>query len=328
MERKDEMTDVKHPRSKTTSTKRDGLSRRRFLKGTGLLAVGITAIGSACRVTAPKNDQNTANTINVQGSATPLPTKHQYQDVAPMPATVPNPNVLQVFKPHEALTVEALTARIMPGTPDDPGAREAGVVTYIDTFLAYNEGFDEKTYRSGPYAKVYQGKNPPSEANSGNGNAVWVSSDDIERYGYQSELSPRDVYRMGIEAVDKYSQKKFSKNVVDLSEDQQDSIIDDLVNGKVDTFDDPRLNGEAFFHNLRRHTSEGMFSDPGYGGNRNLIGWKLVGYPGAQRSYTPEQFRTENYVRQPQSLAQMMPFKPGQGVNPDVILPVSGSHEP
>ena len=33
-------------------------------------------------------------------------------------------------------------------------------------------------------------------------------------------------------------------------------------------------------------TYEGMFSDPLYGGNRDYAGWKLVGYPGAQRAYT------------------------------------------
>jgi gluconate 2-dehydrogenase gamma chain len=43
---------------------------------------------------------------------------------------------LTFFNPHEAATVEAMAARIIPGTPDDPGAREAEVIVYIDRALA------------------------------------------------------------------------------------------------------------------------------------------------------------------------------------------------
>ena len=53
------------------------------------------------------------------------------------------------------------------------------------------------------------------------------------------------------------------------------------------------LSPESFFHTLRRYTNEGMFSDPAYGGNRNMVGWKLIGYPGAQRAYTPDEIQVE-----------------------------------
>jgi gluconate 2-dehydrogenase gamma chain len=36
---------------------------------------------------------------------------------------------------------------------------------------------------------------------------------------------------------------------------------------------------------LRQHTVEGMFCDPMHGGNANLIGWQLIGYPGPLMSY-------------------------------------------
>ena len=35
---------------------------------------------------------------------------------------------------------------------------------------------------------------------------------------------------------------------------------------------------------LLNDTNEGMFADPIYGGNRDFAGWKLIGYPGAQRA--------------------------------------------
>jgi len=31
---------------------------------------------------------------------------------------------------------------------------------------------------------------------------------------------------------------------------------------------------------------EGTFCDPIYGGNLNLVGWKMIGYPGAQPAYS------------------------------------------
>lgn len=42
---------------------------------------------------------------------------------------------------------------------------------------------------------------------------------------------------------------------------------------------------------IREHTVEGYFCDPVYGGNRNAVGWRLVGFPGAQWGYTAEQMK-------------------------------------
>jgi len=35
-----------------------------------------------------------------------------------------------------------------------------------------------------------------------------------------------------------------------------------------------------------QHTVEGFFSDPIYGGNKNKIAWKMIGFPGAYADYT------------------------------------------
>ena len=39
-----------------------------------------------------------------------------------------------------------------------------------------------------------------------------------------------------------------------------------------------------FFKLVLEDTYEGMFADPVYGGNHCFAGWKLIGYPGAQRA--------------------------------------------
>lgn len=299
------------------SKQNEPLSRRGFLKGAVIAAASIPVLGAGC---SPVEQQAVAQPI-----APSLPTPPLNPDVPLAPNAPPNASVLRTFTPHEARTVEAITARILPGSPEDPGAREAGVVTYIDNMLAYEQGFVELTYREPPYAELYSGDEAPSDDQ--NYQTVWVSADEIERYGVQSLLSPREVYRMGIMAVDVYARSKFEQPFVNLSEEDQDSIVEDMVNGDaVVGFE--QFSAQSFFAILRRHTAEGMFSDPAYGGNRDMVGWQLIGYPGAQRAYTEIDIRTETHnARAPQSLAQLHPFSPGEYAGDHVVLPVSGSQE-
>jgi gluconate 2-dehydrogenase gamma chain len=294
------------------------LSRRNFLKGFVITAASIPVVAAGC---SPVAEQ----AVPVQGGFQSFPPPPLNPDVPLAPASAADPSILRSFTPQEARTVEALTARILPGTPDDPGAREAGVVTYIDNMLAYSEGFVESTYREPPFAQLYEGTTAPAADETYQ--TVWVSAEEIERYGYQSILSPREVYRLGISAVDTYSRSKHEKLFINLTEAEQDGIIEDMVNGDAVTGFE-QFSSTAFFTVLRRHTAEGMFSDPAYGGNRNMVGWKLIGYPGAQRAYTPvEIMRENNPPRPPQSLAEMHAFSPGEYAGNHVVLPVSGSEE-
>jgi Gluconate 2-dehydrogenase subunit 3 len=45
------------------------------------------------------------------------------------------------------------------------------------------------------------------------------------------------------------------------------------------------VGAKAFFDLLLAYTIAGFFSDPVHGGNRDMVGWKLIGFPGAQISY-------------------------------------------
>lgn len=297
----------------------EGLSRRGFLRGVVITAATIPVVATGCTTAEPAPITAGAG----YQSTSPLPPLNP--DVPLMPQTQPNVALLRTFTAHEARTVEALTARILPGTPDDPGAREAGVTTYIDQMLAHHEGFNETTYREGPHADLYDGEEPLASADPYQ--TVWVAADQIERYGYQSILSPREVYRFGLVAVDTYARAQHGDRFIALTEEQQDSIIEAMVSGEA-TIGFEQVSAQAFFAVLRRHTAEGMFCDPGYGGNRNMVGWQLIGYPGAQRAYTEADMRTETDTpRPPQSLAQMHPFTPGEYTSSDAVLPVSGSRE-
>jgi gluconate 2-dehydrogenase subunit 3-like protein len=80
----------------------------------------------------------------------------------------------------------------------------------------------------------------------------------------------------------------------------------DLESGKIAELRD----GEAFFELLRTHVLEGVFGEPSYGGNRDMIGWKLVGFPGQQWGY-PETY-INKVVDLPPVIWEGLPKKPGQ----------------
>ena len=95
----------------------------------------------------------------------------------------------------------------------------------------------------------------------------------------------RSRYTRALRALDKDAQGKFGAAFVKLSGEQQDSLLGDLESGNIAALPD----GAEFFELLRSHVLEGVFGEPIYGGNRDMVGWKLVGFPGQQWGY-PETY--------------------------------------
>lgn len=313
------------------------VTRRTVMKGSGaLMATSVVASATGCT--------NILTTNPVR--PTPVPVAEQYP-VPPAPESPPQPGTLQFFTEAQAKTLDALVATILPGDADDPGAREAGVVTYIDHLLAtFPDGFAQPIYREGPFAEPYQGEQPP--ASTDETQVVWVRSDLLPRYGYQSFLTPREIYQLGLEQVEREALSRFGVPLAEADAGQQEEIVRALSAGEIGApADSPQPQGgqaggdaeqgfsppalQAFFQTVRQHVVEGMFGDPAYGGNRGMAGWRLIGYPGAQRAYTPRQMKTLGIgLRlEPQPLEELPPFNPGVRLpapgEENVILPVSGS---
>jgi gluconate 2-dehydrogenase gamma chain len=279
------------------------LSRRRLIVGSSvtLAAAGLASIGSA---TGHALQETPVPAATPGAQATPMASPVASQ-VTGMPALeVERPAAF--FNVHEAQTVDALVSRLLPGTADDPGAHEAGVVFYIDrTLSGPNLGYDLKTYKQGPFLISEEEPVPVEMASTTDiYRTVLVAQEEAPRYGFQSILSPQEIYRRGIGFVDTYAQHQFKKTFVALSPEQQDAILTDMEADKAAGFEGP--SARAFFTQLRNDTIEGMFSDPMYGGNRNLVGWLLIGYPGALPSYAPDDITNPTYSHAPQSLATMM----------------------
>jgi len=103
------------------------------------------------------------------------------------------------------------------------------------------------------------------------------------------------VYKAGLAGIDAVAQKRFRSTFVALTPTEQDDVLLALEGGKADGWPKGAKNsiGAAdFFGAVRAHTIFGFLCDPSYGGNRDYVGWKVVGYPGRQHhrgGYTKDQ---------------------------------------
>lgn len=92
-----------------------------------------------------------------------------------------------------------------------------------------------------------------------------------------------DAYRAGFAAFDRYCRMSRGKPFVELSANDQDSVLIDVESGAA-TGSGAGFAGSSavFFNMVKQHTWQGMFGDPYYGGNANFVGWDLIGYPGVR----------------------------------------------
>jgi gluconate 2-dehydrogenase gamma chain len=108
----------------------------------------------------------------------------------------------------------------------------------------------------------------------------------------------QDFYRRGLTQLDAHCVAAYGKPFRNLDATQQDETIAALEHGKSTAFSWP--TAPAFFNTVRKHTLEGMFADPIYGGNKDFAGWVLVGFPGAQMMFTAEDMASkEAFTREP-----------------------------
>jgi gluconate 2-dehydrogenase gamma chain len=108
----------------------------------------------------------------------------------------------------------------------------------------------------------------------------------------------QDLYRRGIIQLDAHCVGAYGKPFRHISTAQQDEAIAALEHGQTAAFTWP--TAQAFFNTVHKHTMEGMFADPVYGGNKDFAGWILVGFPGAQMQFTTQDMLSkEAFTREP-----------------------------
>ncbi len=192
-------------------------------------------------------------TAAAAGAAATLPAAAQVPGPPLDPAIRPPPRFF--FTGPEAGFVTAAVDRLIPAD-DWPSASEAGVVEYIDRQLAGAYGAGARLYRQGP----------------------WRTG--TPRQGYQLPFTPAQLYRTAIEGIE----RALGGELAARPEDEQDAILRALESG------DFRLDAPpaaVFFETLLANTIEGWFADPAHGGNRDMAGWRMVGFPGAYAQFAP-----------------------------------------
>jgi len=175
--------------------------------------------------------------------------------------------------------LEQAVERIYPEDQNGAGAIELGVAYFIDKQLAGPYGHNVSDYRQGPFT-------------NGNGTAS------------DSSLNRGEIMINGLRKMNDESMKRFDAKFNEATEEQQTEI---LVDVEADKMEMKGISSKAFFVLLRKLTLEGAYSDPLYGGNRDMKGWKMKEYPGAITSYVNMIEETDFVKMDPVSLTDYQP---------------------
>src|ERR1044072_3496063 len=108
--------------------------------------------------------------------------------------------------PADVAVLDAAVARLIPADDLGPGAKEAGVTYFIDQQLFGGWGAMAKMYRQGPYAEG------------------------TPQQGYQSPLTPQEIFRVAIREINQPLGKPFEK----LAAKEQDEVLKNLEEGKLE----------------------------------------------------------------------------------------------
>jgi gluconate 2-dehydrogenase gamma chain len=221
--------------------------------------------------------------IAVAASMAPLapPTETKAADHPPAGQTAASPaepEPLLALTATEAAFLSAAADTMIPADELSPSGTDCGVVTYIDRQLAGAYGAGAKMYRNGPFRR---GK--PEQ-------------------GYQLALTPREYFATGIAAANVWSRATFGKEFDRLSAADRVAALSAMEQG---TAQFQSFSARAFFGRLLAVVMEGFFADPMYGGNRNKLGWTMLGFPGLPATYADkiDEYYNKRYVAPPKSIA-------------------------
>ena len=154
----------------------------------------------------------------------------------------------------------AAVGRLIPADGAGPGGIEAGVPEFIDRQMELPYGYGSYFYLKGPF-------HPDSPVT----------------LGYQLRFTPREIYRQGIAEADAAARTSLGADFAGLGAARQDEFLASMQQGRLAL---PTVPAAALFGQLLENTKEGYFSDPIHGGNRDMVAWRWIGFPGARADFT------------------------------------------
>jgi len=259
---------------------------------------------------------------DTQPGPSPTPTVPPTPELTPTPGITPTP-IPSFLTEEEQRILTAITGRIIP-TDTAPGAIEAGAAEYINRLLSLvpsDEDPAANVFGGGPFSN----RNPYPDPQTGTpstqfpsdhfsqflpltrlqlmswrvqllGSAA-VPGGDFNAGALPAITGLRDQYRTGLGTVTAASQRMFGTDFATLTAAKQDTVLQAVNPDFVDL--------------VTGHTIEGMFCAPEYGGNKDRIGWELIGYDGDSQplGYSIFNETTQSYDERPD--------KPNSTANPD-----------
>jgi gluconate 2-dehydrogenase gamma chain len=155
--------------------------------------------------------------------------------------------------------MEAIADRIIPPDPQTPGGKDSGCAVFVDRQLAGPYGRQDALYTRPPFQPGAKNQGP------------------------QSDTGPAQQYRTALAALDRAVGSKYSgKAFAELSDDDKDAFLKGMESGDLKL---EGADGKAFLEQVVKDVQMGFFADPIYGGNRDMVAWKMIGYPGARYNY-------------------------------------------
>lgn len=85
-----------------------------------------------------------------------------------------------------------------------------------------------------------------------------------------------DSYRAGLDALDVEARATAGISFIELAPNTQDELLRRVEAGEVVT--DWPVDPAAFFRAAAEHAAEGYYGDPGNGGNRGEVSWRMIGF--------------------------------------------------
>ncbi len=280
------------------------ISRREFIKIGAAAAVGA-GVASAIEIPILENS-----------------IQNDDKKVSQLQSQLTQDRALLTLNSTERTIVEALAEVMIPTDSNGPGAKEAGVIYFIDNMLAGNYGKGGNMFLQGPFVLPQTG----SVTVSG---AVYpdTTKSDITYSGgtiaprlqagtaYQYAFNPREFWRRGLVFLENYCQTAKGGKFEDLSSSEQTTVLQEMFdNSSSNTalqsaFQGP--NAAEFFNEIHDMVIAGFFTDPAHGGNQNMIGWQLIAfngnYWGEDKNLGPVKLMTAGAPTKlpPKSLGQM-----------------------
>ena len=180
-------------------------------------------------------------------------------------AAIPAADTYHSLGPDEAAFIEALVNVMCPADELSPSGVDCGLAVYIDRQLAGPYGKGDGRYQRGPYR---HGK---------------------PELGLQLPLTPEQFCKAGIAAVNAACTRDHGAPFAALKPAEADAVLVDIADGRVA---DERLSLTSWFNDVVYPLFiEACFADPMYGGNRNAVFWKMIGYPGLPANHAIDMVR-------------------------------------